>query len=254
METIRKGIEFTVEWEQLINGVEEDLSAYDLSVFLVYPNGRKKQVEYTKEDVCRMIVTVLPEMQKELGRYSLEVWLNRDKEKQSVADICNAFELVAKSCDVGEEATGDIRTGYIKLSSSSLRTGVKGESAYQTWLNQGNEGTEVDFMNWLREPANQGATQANSAAERANQAAAAAETSVGKVDEALKSVPSAILSASEAAARADAQADRASAAAQEASGIVEEARPLLQSLGQYEDTLNGKASFVTLGEINEVNV
>lgn len=241
MKRIRKGIEFTVHWKQLINGLEEDLSAYELNVFLVYPNGRKKEVEYTRQGVCIMRVVILPELQKEFGVYSLEIWLNRNKDKQSVADICNAFELIPTTCykDEVDEAEG-LSVEYIELSDSNLSVGIKGDSAYETWLSLGHSGSEQEFMDWIQKPAVEGATEAIKAAKAAESAVIDVEKSISL--------------ANEASDNAEKQANRAYLAAESANSIVNQARPLIESLSKYEDELAKKASFEVLEHINEVNI
>lgn len=54
---------------------------------------------------------------------------------------------------------------------STIELGIKGDSAYDIWLHAGHQGTEEDFLLWLRSAADEAADVANTAATNANRAA-----------------------------------------------------------------------------------
>lgn len=93
--------------------------------------------------------------------------------------------------------------------------GVTGKSAYQVWIDNGNEGTEQDFLNWMKQPAEQSAAQALSAARQA-------ETSSANANEKAQQAQSAASSASSAASEARQAASSASSTAEEGNKLIED--------------------------------
>lgn len=59
-------------------------------------------------------------------------------------DYCDAFQLVARSCDIETPPP----TEYVGIVEN-----LRGYSAYEIWLMDGNEGTIDDYFDWLRKPA-----------------------------------------------------------------------------------------------------
>lgn len=154
MQKIRIGKEFSVRWTLTVNGERTDLHSLPVTVILVYPSGRRKQMDFIAEG-DELLIPVNRDVQKETGVYRLEAWVNKDKDGQTVTDCCNAFSLVERSCQESDEQTGsDVKLEQeIVLSTSNIQMGVTGKSAYQVWLDNGNEGTEQDFLNWMKQPA-----------------------------------------------------------------------------------------------------
>lgn len=181
MQKIRIGKEFSVRWTLTVNGERTDLHSLPVTVILVYPSGRRKQMGFTAEG-DELLIPVNRDVQKETGVYRLEAWVNKDKDGQTVTDCCNAFSLVERSCQESDKQTGsDVKLEQeIVLSTSNIQMGVTGKSAYQVWLDNGNEGTELDFLNWMKQPAEQSAAQALSAARQAQSAASSASSAASE--------------------------------------------------------------------------
>lgn len=87
--------------------------------------------------------------QRYVGAYTLTMWENRGKENQTVVDRCDAFCLVACSCEESAESADepnlDVET--LELGSSNLETGVPGKSAYELFKehNPDSELTEEQY-------------------------------------------------------------------------------------------------------------
>lgn len=241
MQKIRIGKEFSVRWTLTVNGERTDLHSLPVTVILVYPSGRRKQMGFTAEG-DELLIPVNRDVQKETGVYRLEAWVNKDKDGQTVTDCCNAFSLVERSCQESDEQTGsDVKLEQeIILSTSNIQMGVTGKSAYQVWLDNGNEGTEQDFLNWMKQPAEQSAAQALSAARQA-------ETSSANANEKAQQAQSAASSASSAASEAR-------QAASSASSTAEEGNKLIENLEKYEEALSGMPLYENAGETNEINI
>lgn len=227
MQKIRIGKEFSVRWALTVNGERTDLHSLPVTVILVYPSGRRKQMGFTAEG-DGLLIPVNRDVQKETGVYRLEAWVNKDKDGQTVTDCCNAFSLVERSCQESDEQTGsDVKLEQeIILSTSNIQMGVTGKSAYQVWLDNGNEGTEKDFLNWMKQPAEQSAAQALSAARQAESAASSASSA----------------------------ASEARQAAASASSTAEEGNKLIENLKKYEEALSGMPIYENAGETNEINI
>ena len=59
--------------------------------------------------------------QTKIGNYRLTLWLNKGKVGQSVVDACDAFTLVACSCDEGGD--GDLDLEVVDVATASLDIG-----------------------------------------------------------------------------------------------------------------------------------
>lgn len=241
MQKIRIGKEFTARWGVTVNGEETDLNSLSITVLMVYPSRRKRKIDFSIEG-DELVIPVNRLLQTEEGIYTFELWVNKDSEGQSVIDYCNAFCLVKRSCQESDEQTGlDVKLEQeIVLSTSNIQMGVTGKSAYQVWLDNGNEGTEQDFLNWMKQPAEQSAAQALSAARQA-------ETSSANANEKAQQAQSAASSASSAASEAR-------QAASSASSTAEEGNKLIENLKKYEEALSGMPLYENAGETNEINI
>lgn len=175
MNRIRIGKEFTVRWSVTVNGGDSELASFDFTVLMQYPSKRNLKMDFTI-DGNDIVIPINRDLQTEIGKYTLELWANKDKEGQSVIDYCDAFSLVPRSCMENEsQSESDIETVEdINLSTSGIEIGVIGKSAYQIWLENGNEGTEQDFLSWIKKPAEESAQSAISASSLASSAASLA--------------------------------------------------------------------------------
>ena len=169
MKKIRIGKEFSVRWGLILNGLPAELDKMDVKVVLTSPFGNKKELSYTA-DRNILVIPVGRNVQPMTGAYSLSLWINKDKDGQTVIDCSPAFCLVAST---DEESCAQVQAikEVLDLGTSEIQLGVQGKSAYQTWLDEGNEGTEQDFLNWLRQPSTEAGTDAQAAAAKATEAA-----------------------------------------------------------------------------------
>lgn len=171
MQKIRIGKDIRVRWRILTNGADAPLEDRDLRLEIVDFYDRRAHDFRIEGGNIVVFVFAGPE-QRHLGRHTFTLWENRGKEGQTVVDSCDGIELVPTTC---REACGGLEPCEVDLC-SILEAGVKGDSAYETWLSQGHEGTEDDFLAWLRQPADQGAELARTAAAEATRAATAASS------------------------------------------------------------------------------
>ena len=171
MQKIRIGKDIRVRWRILTNGADAPLEDRDLRLEIVDFYDRRAHDFRIEGGNIVVFVFAGPE-QRHLGRHTFTLWENRGKEGQTVVDSCSGVELVPTTC---REACGGLEPCEVDLC-SILEAGVKGDSAYETWLSRGHEGTEDDFLAWLRQPADQGAELARTAAEEATRAATAASS------------------------------------------------------------------------------
>lgn len=174
MKRIRIGKDIRVRWTILTNGEAQPLSGRDLRLEVGTGYGRTENAFSIEEG--NVVVFILPGvMQKHLGRYTFTLWENYGQSGQTVVDSCDGVELVRSTC-LEEGADSGLDTGTVELETSSLELGVSGDSAYEIWLSQGHEGTEEDFLAWLRQPSVDGASLALAAANQAGKAASAADS------------------------------------------------------------------------------
>ena len=164
----RIGKDIRVRWRILTNGEASPLEGRDLRLEVVTRFGRTERA-FSVED-GNVVVFTLPGMeQRYLGEYTFTLWENWGKAGQTAVDSCGGIELVPTTCmEVGDSG---LETETVELETSVLELGVSGDSAYEIWLSQGHEGTEEDFLAWLRQPAEDAGKEAQEAATRADSAA-----------------------------------------------------------------------------------
>lgn len=175
MQKIRIGKDIRVSWRILTNGADAPLEDRDLRLEIVDFYDRRAH-DFRIEGGNIVVFVFAGSEQRHLGRHTFTLWENRGKEGQTVVDSCDGIELVPTTC---REACGGLEPCEVDLC-SILEAGVKGDSAYEIWLSQGHEGTEDDFLAWLRQPADQGAELARTAAEEATRAATAASSAASR--------------------------------------------------------------------------
>lgn len=171
MRKIRIGKDIEVRWRILTNGAVAPLEGRDLRLEIVDFYDRMEH-KFRIEGGNKVVFVFAGSEQRHLGRHSFTLWENWGKEGQTVVDSCDGIELVPTTC---REVSCGLDSCEVNLC-SILEAGVKGDSAYETWLSQGHEGTEDDFLAWLRQPADQGAELARNAAKEASRAASAASS------------------------------------------------------------------------------
>lgn len=116
----------------MTGGKSEPLSGRDLRLEIATGSRFRRNVPFEADDSVAEFLFQGSE-QRYVGAYTLTMWENRGKENQTVVDRCDAFCLVACSCEESAESADepnlDVET--LELGSSNLETGVPGKSAYE---------------------------------------------------------------------------------------------------------------------------
>ncbi len=199
MQKIKLCRNLKIKWEILQNGSAVTLDGLDLTLILVCYSGMRKMAFST--DKSYVVCVIKDSEQLNPGEYWFALYQNYATANQSLVSVCDHFELVADShcCDSAEVTIGGDSSCNC---GPALELGVQGDSAYETWLKNGHEGSEEDYLAWLQQPADEAAEKADTATQNAIQATA--------------DTKAAIQSANEATAKANASASTADVAAQKA--------------------------------------
>lgn len=132
MRSYRIGKTLKIRWGILTGGKSEPLSGRDLRLEIATGSRFRRNVPFEADDSVAEFLFQGSE-QRYVGAYTLTMWENRGKENQTVVDRCDAFCLVACSCEESAESADepnlDVET--LELGSSNLETGVPGMSAYE---------------------------------------------------------------------------------------------------------------------------
>jgi len=127
MKKIRIGKDVDVRWVVYVNGIEQDISDWDLSLVLTDAYGVQRDIEdFTVSNGNVLEFTLLGKDFKSLGKYIITIWLNRNKVQQSVYDYRYAFELVRFSDLENDETDDNIEIETVELS-GNLETSAQGE-------------------------------------------------------------------------------------------------------------------------------
>lgn len=202
MQKIRIHKDIKIIWSVLTNKEAKPLEGRDLTFEIV---NRFERVSFPFSVEGNRLTASFPGTeQKALGDYWVTLWENKGKTGQTLVDSCSGFTLVAITC---QEDDGDntLNPEAVVTMDSNIQFGIRGDSAYETWLKNGYAGTTEDFINWLREPAESAATDA-----------------VAKIDEAIKNANQAASTANQAASNADEKAGLAQQAAENANKAKED--------------------------------
>ena len=156
MRTIKRriGRDLSIDIKTLTNGSPTDLSGRAIKVEVIHSAFPSRQIElpFTTEKNAIKIKWYGTE-QSHLGEYRLVIWENFGIPGQSVADLCTTITLVDSTCFESDIDSVEYYATSVDLGIINLEVGVRGDSAYETWLQLGHEGSEEDFINWLQEPA-----------------------------------------------------------------------------------------------------
>lgn len=132
MRSYRIGKTLKIRWGILTGGKSEPLSGRDLRLEIATGSRFRRNVPFEADDSVAEFLFQGSE-QRYVGAYTLTMWENRGKENQTVVDRCDAFCLVACSCEESAESADepnlDVET--LELGISNLETGVPGMSAYE---------------------------------------------------------------------------------------------------------------------------
>lgn len=118
MRRIRFGKDISIRWYILVNGLEQNLSDFNLSIELEDAYGIKTDVtDFTVTDGCYIDFMIYGKDCKNLGKYILTLWVNKGQEGQSVLDHRYAFCLVKFSDQEGNDTDDNLEiTESINLS------------------------------------------------------------------------------------------------------------------------------------------
>mgnify|MGYP000533202659 FL=1 len=132
MRSYRIGKTLKIRWGILTGGKSEPLSGRDLRLEIATGSRFRRDVSFEADGSVAEFVFQGSE-QRYVGAYTVTMWENRGKENQTVVDRCDAFCLVACSCEESAESADepnlDVET--LELGTSNLETGVPGMSAYE---------------------------------------------------------------------------------------------------------------------------
>ena len=153
---VRIGKDIRVRWRITVNGAPADLEKMDLRLEVRDRFFRKYPLSHIIEG-SEVVSMWEGKTQQHIGLHTLTLWVNWGKEGQAVVDRCKFVELVPLSC---MEVAGDVSIADIAFT-DNITIGVQGKSAFESWLSQGHEGTEADFIAWIQKPALDAADIAN---------------------------------------------------------------------------------------------
>lgn len=218
----RIGKDLKIRWPILTNGDAVPLEGRDLKLVLRTPTSNELPMAFiTSGNVAEF--TFRGVEQTRVGRYSLTMWENYGKDGQTVVDYCDAFTLVARSCEESDEVlSGSLDVETVELEAGDMEIGVPGMSAYELYIkhNPDSELTEEEY------------------AEAPVQAAGAALAAVERIEEAEASVKRAeqlreqAEQGREASERARATAEQARVAAEQQRALAEQTRVANESTRQ----------------------
>lgn len=132
MRSYRIGKTLKIRWGILTGGKSEPLSGRDLRLEIATGSRFRRNVPFEADDSVAEFLFQGSE-QRYVGAYTLTMWENRGKENQTVVDRCDAFCLVACSCEESAESADEpnLDVEMLELGTSNLETGVPGMSAYE---------------------------------------------------------------------------------------------------------------------------
>jgi hypothetical protein len=126
MKSIRIGNDINVAWSLMRDDAPFLLDKETISLFLHTPFGRMELTDYSVEgNVISWVF--FGKNQKAIGKYSLILVINKDKEGMITTDACDFVNLVDISCKVGRDDGCGVETEYVNLSS---KLDVGGGSSY----------------------------------------------------------------------------------------------------------------------------
>lgn len=142
---IRRGKDIIIRLSVLTNGKEESLHGRNLILQLVTPLKDIINLDFTivEENIISSYFEGIK--QKCYGRYSITLWENFGRKGQTVMDICDAFELVSKTCYENYSKTDVLDIQTVELSGNIL-VGLPGPSAYEIAIKNGFVGTEEEWL------------------------------------------------------------------------------------------------------------
>ena len=120
MRKIRIGKDIHFAWKILTNGEPIPLEGRDLRLRLVTPIKSFVDLPFniSKDNLLSFLYSGTDH--KHLGNYSLTLWENYGKDGQTALDKCNAFCLVATTCEEDSISAPNLEIVTLNLGSSSI--------------------------------------------------------------------------------------------------------------------------------------
>ena len=149
MEKKRIGKTLKIRWAILTGGEPEPLAGRDLTLEISSGNRVRTTLSFVADGNVAEFVFEGSE-QRYVGPYAVTMWENLGKEGQTVVDRCDAFCLVARSCEEVESGSvedQDFEIESLDLGTSNFEAGVPGSSAYELFkkYNPDSELTEEEY-------------------------------------------------------------------------------------------------------------
>lgn len=149
MEKKRIGKTLKIRWAILTGGEPESLAGRDLTLEISSGNRVRTTLSFVADGNVAEFVFEGSE-QRYVGPYTVTMWENLGKEGQTVVDRCDAFCLVARSCEEAESGSAedqDLEIESLDLGTSNFEAGVPGASAYELFKkhNPDSELTEEEY-------------------------------------------------------------------------------------------------------------
>lgn len=156
MKTIRIGNDFTIEWTVTRMGEDSSLEGLDLHLYIDTPRGRMEVDEYLL-DGNRFRFLYPGSRQLVAGVYGLTLTVNEGKDNMSAVDACKVFRLVESGCSAcGDALYGE---GIVVECNSDIIVPANGMSAYEIAVLNGFQGTEAEWVESLKKPAEDAAEE-----------------------------------------------------------------------------------------------
>lgn len=136
MKRIRIGKDIEIKWSVTTNGERRPLLGRDLRLVMhhTYLGDMPLPFNISESDAEMIVAHFRGVEHRSTGKYRLTLWENFGKDGQTAVDCCDAFELVATTCEETDHALGDLDISTVNLGTANLQTGMPGKdglSAYE---------------------------------------------------------------------------------------------------------------------------
>lgn len=136
MKRIRIGKDIEIKWSVTTNGERRPLLGRDLRLVMhhTYLGDMPLPFNISESDAEMIVAHFRGVEHRSTGKYRLTLWENFGKDGQTAVDCCDAFELVATTCEKTDHALGDLDISTVNLGTANLQTGMPGKdglSAYE---------------------------------------------------------------------------------------------------------------------------
>lgn len=156
MKRIRIGKDIEIKWSVTTNGERRPLLGRDLRLVMhhTYLGDMPLPFNISESDAEMIVAHFRGVEHRSTGKYRLTLWENFGKDGQTAVDCCDAFELVATTCEETDHAPGDLDISTVNLGTANLQTGMPGKdglSAYELFkkYNPDSKLTEEEYAETL---------------------------------------------------------------------------------------------------------